>query len=609
MTTTTTQTNPVQGTTLHGRVHGGQNPISGAHVYLYAINNTGYGSASLSLLTSGAGQDSLGYYVTTDSNGMFTITGDYTCPTAYAQTYVYAVGGDPGLGSGANSAATLLAGVDACNASSFVIVNEVSTVASVYAVAGYAVDPTHASRSGSTLAQTGLGNAGDTVSNLYTQSTGVALATTPAGNGTVPQAEINTLANILAACVNSTGPTSTQCTTLFNNAKNGSTAPTDTATAALNIAHNPGANVANLFGLQTPGAPFQPLLTTAPNDFTIAITYTGGGLELPDAIAIDKSGNVWTGNVGNASISEFSPFGSPLSGSSGYTGAGMIDPIFIAVDNSGNVWAPNGPEGNSLSEFGPTGSPVSEYTSDVLNAPWAFAFDASGNVWVANVGGAQGSISEYLTSTSSWSSNSPFTTGGVDVPISIAVDVLGNVWVANDGGGVNGKGSISEFSSSGTAYAGSPYSGGGLFYPGGIAIDVSGNVWVANGGNNSLTEYDPTTNEYPSGSNGYTGGGLSMPENIAIDGAGNLWMPNYECNCISEFNSSGVAVSNSNGYQELIGSLSGSYALAIDGAGNVWVANANANSITEFIGVATPVVTPVVANLLSPYGSHAVNKP
>jgi len=38
--------------------------------------------------------------------------------------------------------------------------------------------------------------------------------------------------------------------TLFSNAKNGSTAPTDTVTAALNIAHNPTANIGTLFGLQ-----------------------------------------------------------------------------------------------------------------------------------------------------------------------------------------------------------------------------------------------------------------------------------------------------------------------------------------------------------------------
>jgi hypothetical protein len=38
---------------------------------------------------------------------------------------------------------------------------------------------------------------------------------------------------------------------------------------------------------------------------------------------------------------------------------------------------------------------------------------------------------------------------------------------------------------------------------------------------------------------------------------------------------------------------------------NVWVPNKGANSITEFIGAATPVVTPVVANLITPYTTPA----
>src|ERR1039458_5585719 len=113
---TTSSTGSVSGTALHGSVRGGQNPIVGAHVYLYAVNNTGYGgsgiapnntNASVSLLRNAAGttQDGNGhYYVTTDPSGNFTITGDYSCPSSYAHSYFYAVGGDPGLGSGANSA-------------------------------------------------------------------------------------------------------------------------------------------------------------------------------------------------------------------------------------------------------------------------------------------------------------------------------------------------------------------------------------------------------------------------------------------------------------------------------------------------------------------------
>ena len=86
--------------------------------------------------------------------------------------------------------------------------NEVSTIATAYAIAGYATDATHVSSSGSTLAATGIANAFASVTNLETLNTGVALATTPVangGNGTVPQSEINTLANILASCVNSSG--------------------------------------------------------------------------------------------------------------------------------------------------------------------------------------------------------------------------------------------------------------------------------------------------------------------------------------------------------------------------------------------------------------------
>ena len=320
---TTSNTDSIPGTALHGSVHGGQNPIASAHVYLYAVNNAGYGgpgiapsstNASVSLLRSGTNttQDgSSNYYVTTDPYGNFKIDNDYSCPSNYSHTYFYVSGGDPGLGSGANSAITLMAPADACNISATTDINEVSTVVTAYVLAGYSSDPLHISSSNTALATTGLNNAANTLANLEDVNLSVALNTTPGLNGTVPQQEINTLANILAACVNSTGPASTPCSTLFSNATNNGVSAPDTATAALNIAHNPGANVANLFGLQTPTSPFQPSLpsTPVPNDFTIAISYTGGGLNSPVPIAIDKSGNVWVGNTatGANSVSEFSP--------------------------------------------------------------------------------------------------------------------------------------------------------------------------------------------------------------------------------------------------------------------------------------------------------------
>jgi hypothetical protein len=628
----TASTGSSSGTALRGSVHGGQNPIAGAHVYLYAINTNGYGgpgiapsstNASVSLLRSGTGttQDGSGhYYVTTDQYGNFAITSDYSCPSNYAHAYFYAVGGDSG--SGANSAITLIAPAQACNTSATTDINEVSTIATAYSYAGLASDPLHIASSNTALAATGVTNATNNIANLEDISMSTALATTPGTNGTVPQTEINTLANILAACVNSTGPTSTQCTTLFSNAASSASVTADTATAALNIAHNPASSstvVGNLYGLQTPTSPFQPPLTSVPNDFTIAISYTGGGLNSPVPLAIDASGDVWVGNTasGANSVSEFSPVGAVITGSP-FSGGGIDDPYSIAIDSSGHLWTANVTP-NSLSELSSAGAPISTsagYTAGGLNAPYQLAFDSLGHVWVVNNVGS--SLSEFSSTGTAITSSTGDVGGGIsNDPVSLAIDASGNIWITDS----ITLGALSEFYATGTS-AGTPESGmngytaGGLNDPWGLAIDLSGNVWVADSGTgaNRISLFSAAGSPISSAT-GYTGGGLNIPESLAIDGAGNVWVANrattltsppYPDSSISEFNSSGTAISPSTGYQA---GLNLALRVAVDGSGNVWVTNASLNSVTEFVGAGSPVVTPIVANLLFPYGSRAVNKP
>ena len=77
----------VNGAALQGAVHGGQQGnIAGSHVYLYVAGTTGYSSAPTSLLNiadTGVSTDLSGNgYVTTGANGSWTISGDYTCPSA-----------------------------------------------------------------------------------------------------------------------------------------------------------------------------------------------------------------------------------------------------------------------------------------------------------------------------------------------------------------------------------------------------------------------------------------------------------------------------------------------------------------------------------------------
>jgi len=610
---------PVAGVPLTGRVLGGQQPISGASVYLYAVGTTGYGGAAVSILKSASGttQDGSGnYFVTTVSNGSFAITGDYTCPSATAQVYLYSVGGS--AGSGANAAAGLLAGLGTCSdltSSAFVYMDEVSTIATAYALAGYATDATHVSSSGSALAVTGVTNAFAAVANLETLSTGTARSTTPGGNGTVPQTEIDTLANILAACINSTGSGSTACTTLLGNAKNGSTTPTDTATAAINIAHNPGANISVLFGLQSATSPFQPMLSAAPNDFTIAIGYTGGGmLQGVGGLSIDASGNVWIADISTAdlnsgmggAVTKLSPVGAGLSSAGGYTAGGQIQaPYDVEIDASGHAWVANPASITELSSTGTaistgTGYPIAESGEDL--SAWDIAIDAQGHVWCTD---AVHDLLTELSSTGSLLSGEGIGGGGLNGLIWLAFDTNGNSWISNTGYTAPFGTSISEFSDSGTANSHSPFSG--FNEPSGISVSPSGDIWVANNGNGDLIELNSSGSILFTSST--TSGGLNGPEDAVVDSAGNVFVSNTNGTSISEFSPAGAAISPATGYQG--GGLTAPYAEALDGSGNLWTQSngTSGSNVVEFVGIASPVVTPIVANLLSPYGTHTANKP
>ena len=71
------------------------------------------------------------------------------------------------------------------------------------------------------------------------------------------------------------------------------TVPEDTASAAINIARNPRANVAALFNLQPKVlAPFAPALQSAPSDFTLSITSHDAEINVASAGSATRSG--WT---------------------------------------------------------------------------------------------------------------------------------------------------------------------------------------------------------------------------------------------------------------------------------------------------------------------------
>ena len=444
----------------------------------------------------------------------------------------------------------------------------------------------------------------------------MANATTVSNSGAVPQAAINTLANILAACVNSTGPTSITCSPLLSNAKSGGstgTTPTDTATAAINIAHNPRHAVSTLFALQGTVVPWLPDLLLPPNDFTLAINYTDSSLATPTGIAIDDTGSAWVTNL-NFDPDTNGPPVTVISSTGTVTSYGGLNdvnlggPNGIAIDTAGNAWFADA--SGSVFEMSSSGSFVGSdlgFTSGGFeNAPVSVAIDPSGNVWAAagNV-----SVVEFSGSGIDLTGGNGFAIPNHAVANSVTIDTGGNAFFANDGAISSADGGVYKFTPTGSRANSTPY-GPSPAQKNTLAVATgSGNtIWAVNGLNN-VTELSDTGTVLSTGSGGvYSGGGLNNGQAIAIDGSGDAWIANAGGVGVTEFSSAGVALSGSTGFGSSSGLLSGAKGIAVDGSGDIWAANTGNDSVVELIGAATPVVTPIVASLVAPY-SNAASEP
>lgn len=253
---------------LEGFVHGGQQPITGATVQLYAVGTTTDQSAATPLIAP---------VVLTDASGAFSITGLYTCPSITSEVYLIAKGGNPGLAPGTNNTSSvLMSALGPCgnlNSSTHIVINEASTIGSIYPItpfmAGY-LNVGSTSGNAATLAADFM-----QINQFINTDGGQSPGPTLPGGFTAPVANLYSLANSMAACVNSIGGVAgdgSPCGNFFLYAKPpAGPAPTNTTDAILSIANNPTQNVAAIFALAPASPPFQPTLTVAPADWTLKI--------------------------------------------------------------------------------------------------------------------------------------------------------------------------------------------------------------------------------------------------------------------------------------------------------------------------------------------------
>jgi hypothetical protein len=612
----------------------GPDPISGAQVTAWAIGTTGYGQGATQLAC-----------VTTDVNGNFAfgtspgcggaLPSGFLCSGSGEQIYLIGNGGTDGSQTAPNPQIALLAALGPCgtiSASSAVVINELSTIASVYALEQFIGGSSPYAIGAPATNAAGLSHALATITNLIDPSDGVIPGPNLPLGATIPTAKINTLAAALAACVDSTGTLTdapSPCNELMCDAlrgavyhpadgacatPTGATLPTDTLGAVIAIAGHPGAvNVADLCGLASgDAARFAPTIACnsastppSPTDWTLSLNFTAGGIDRPSALAIDASGDVWIANEyspgGTGSITEYGPAGASLSPATGYADPSLDYPVALAIDASANVWIANA-IGDSLSEMSASGDPLdgSGFIGGGLDEPSAITIDTAGNIWVAD-DTSTGAISEFATNGIALSPVTGYSGSGVVSARGIAADATDHVWAINTpfSGSSANQSDVAELNSSGTLTSPTGgYTGGGLRASTAMALDESGNVWVTNefGGSTatgSLSEFS-SAGAPLSPSIGYTGGGLYAPAGLAIDGNGDVWAANSGANSLSEFSSAGTPISPNTGYTG--GGLDGPLALAVDAAGNLWVINNtnSSSSVSEFIGLAPPVKTPLL---------------
>ena len=575
---------------LRGDVMGGRQPIHLSTVTLWEAGTSGPSTATQLANT------------TSDMNGNWSIA-SFACAHTASQLYLTATNGEATPEDIHNPNIALALMVGACNnLPARVVINELTTAATSYAMAqfGAPVNPSlSANGAPGTTAYTGLNNAARLAIKIVSPSSGHStpfLATSPNS----PKL-LNTIADIIVSCVNSLSPFTT-CANLFATVKPpvGDAAPVNTWEAAIDIARNPGANVASIYDFvnQLPSgvsAPYVPFLTTAPNDLTLALSYPIPRSTSLSGLSFDSADNAWVSDVSDNAIFEMNPAGTLLSPPRGFTAGGaLLSPGFVFYDG-GRLWISIS-SNNQVKAMDGAGN-VTFTSTAALAVPLGLATDSFNNVWVANsldglgLTGFNPTSGFDFSTTDGGLSDCPFIAGDTTVSPNI-------MWVSNttpSGLGIGtvvrvvNDGNPSHFTFSSVNLPTTFPQG-----PQGISVDNEGNVWVAISSGFVVKINDAVPPTIALGPLSVGGGLTNKALGVATDSSNNVWISTQ--NSIVELDTNGNALSPPTGFSAggLYGGLGNG--IAIDRGGNVWTVNNKAPSgLIQFVGAAGPVATPRVS--------------
>jgi streptogramin lyase len=507
-----------------------------------------------------------------------------------------------------------------------VTINELTTVASVWTAAQFLDGD---ALSGNAL---GLRIAAGNVSNLVDLETGglgPVIQDPLNSSQTTTLAKFNTLGILLSTCITAVPRA---CDELFEAATPpGGDTPSDTLSAAQNIARYPWHQAQKLFALLDEFHPvpvgkrwrevrYIPYLNYAPSAWTLSLVYAGGGLNSLGGIAVDGEGNLWADDnflVGSQStiytsfgggLSKLAPNGKPLSPmTAGFRGGGIDGPGFgIAISADDKVWVTS-LAGKNISAFDrKTGRPLSPEAGynfgRKLGSMQGIIVTPKGDVWALDNGNDQivylpgGDASKGRILGRTVEGKPVDGTLQVKAPFHLAIDQKNRIWVTN-----SGSDTVTRFPANDPGKAELFKVG---FAPRAVAIDSQGNAWVAN------TVGHPDTAEklalikvkLEAKAESFAGSESKADEEA------NEWINLYEIldkypgGDVSMIRPDGTVLPPFNANKSIIGP----WGIAIDGNDNIWVANSTGRSVTQLCGVRTETCPPGLktGDPISPSGGY-----
>jgi sugar lactone lactonase YvrE len=358
---------------------------------------------------------------------------------------------------------------------------------------------------------------------------------------------------------------------------------------------------------------------------------TSVGLLAPWAVALDRSGNMYVGEVGNhrvrridaatGVVTTIAGTGTPgFSGDGGpATSAQLYFPRGLAVDGLGNVYIADTSNerirkvdatgiittiaGTGTAGFNPSDQVA---TAAMLSSPYGVQVDGLGNVYIADqnndairlVDPTGGITTIAGDGTASYSGdNGPAVLAELSYPAGVALDHQGNVLVADTANDVIRRidaatGTITTIAGGGASVGdGGPATAALLFSPSRVAADAAGNIYIADTANQRIRRVDPggtITTIAGVGTSGFSGDGgpaanakLYFPRDVAVDARGNIYIADSSNRRIRRVDAtltiSTVAGNGTSGAGDGGGATAtklSPYGIAVDSRGNVYVTDA-----------------------------------